>query len=201
MIEATEKQLGLLWHTLGLCAERSDRRSISRNYFLTSPGYDDANNLDVLVTAGLMTRGKPPAFCSQDEVVYRATEEGKQFALDKLPPPPPPAKRTRFDEFLDECECYDGFAHFLGINLPLYQQRGEWRDREYRMVRYPRGSVYRQYRRHYSFVQWSPYETLEVAGEWAPTMKEAKASYKAALKEFRARPKLPANDFERLYSA
>ena len=201
MIDATEKQLGLLWHTLGLCPERPDRRNITRNHFLTSPGYDDANNLDVLVAAGLMTCGKPPAFCPQDEVVYRATDEGKQFALDKLPPAPPPPKRTKFDEYLDECECYDGFAHFLGINMPLYQQRGEWRDREYRMVRYPRDSVYRQYRRHYSFTQWSPYETLEVAGEWAPTMKEAKANYKAALKQFRARPKFPANDFERLYSA
>src|SRR5690606_3444871 len=115
MIEATEKQLGLLWHTLGLNPEC---RLSSRNYFLTSPGYDDANNLDVLVEAGLMTCGKAPAFCPQDEVVYRATDEGKQFALDKLPPVPPPPKRTRFDEYLDECECYDGFAHFLGINMP-----------------------------------------------------------------------------------
>lgn len=69
------------------------------------------------------------------------------------------------------------------------------------MVRYPRGSVYRQYRRHYDFASWSPYETLEVVGEWAPNLKEAKASYKAALKQFRARPKLPANDLKRLYSA
>lgn len=196
MIEATEKQLGLLWHTLGLCADRSDRRNISRNHFLTSPGYDDSNNLDVLVAAGLMTRGKAPAFCSEDEVVYRATDEGKQFALDKLPPAPPPPKRTKFDAYLDECECYDGFAHFLGINMPQYQQRGDWGAREYRMVRYPRGSAYRQYRRHYDFARWSPYETLEVVGEWAPTLKEAKASYKAALKEFRAKPKMPVNDFE-----
>ena len=198
MIEATEKQLELLWHTLGV---HPGCRLSSRNYFLTSPGYDDANNLDVLVEAGLATRGKAPAFCDPGDVIYRATAEGKQLALSKLPPAPPPQKRTRFDAYLDECECYDGFAHFLGINLPLYQQRGEWRDREYRMVRYPRGSVYRQYRRHYSFVQWSPYETLEVAGEWAPTMKEAKASYKVALKQFRERPRLTANDFERAYPA
>ncbi|MNJ51291.1 hypothetical protein D3C77_465910 [compost metagenome] len=183
MIEATEKQLGLLWHTLGLHPEC---RLSSRNYFLTSPGYDDANNLDVLVEAGLMTRGKAPAFCDPDDVVYRATSEGKQFARDKLPPAPPPRKYTKFDAYLDECECYDGFAHFLGINMPQFQQRGEWRNREYRMVRYPRGSAYRQYRRHYSFAQWSPYEVLEVAGDWAPTMKEAKASYKAALKQYRA---------------
>lgn len=69
------------------------------------------------------------------------------------------------------------------------------------MVRYPRGSAYCEHRRPTRFAHWSPYETLEVAGDWAPTMKEAKASYKAALKEFRARCKMPANDFERLYSA
>lgn len=182
MIEATEKQLGLLWHTLGLCAERSDRRSITRNHFLTSPGYDDSNNLDVLVAAGLMTCGKAPAFCSEDEVVYRATDEGKQFALDKLPPPPPPARRTKFDAYLDECECYDGFAHFLGINQPQLQTRGSWGNYEYRMVRYPRGSACREHRRPTRFARWSPYETLEVAGEWARNMKLAKASYKEALR-------------------
>ena len=182
MIEATDKQLGLLWHTLGLSAERSDRRSITRNHYLTSPGYDDANNLDVLVAAGLMTRGKAPAFCSEDEVVYRATDEGKQFALKKLPPPPPPAKRTKFDAYLDECECYYGFAHFLGINQPQIQQRGTWGNYEYRMVRYPRGSVYCEHRRPTRFARWSIYETLEVAGKWAHTMKAAKASYKEALR-------------------
>ncbi|MCX2684731.1 hypothetical protein OO306_04100 [Pseudomonas sp. DCB_AW] len=56
MIEATEKQLGLLWLTIGLCAECSDRHSISRNHFLTSPGYEDSNNFDVLVAAGLNKR-------------------------------------------------------------------------------------------------------------------------------------------------
>ena len=59
MIEATEKQLELLWHTLGI---HPSCRLSSRNYFLASPGYDDANNLDFLVAAGLMTCGKAPAF-------------------------------------------------------------------------------------------------------------------------------------------
>lgn len=180
MIEATEKQLGLLWHTLGL---NPGCRAGNRNHFLTSPSYDDANNLDVLVEAGLMTRGKAPAFCDADDVVYRATPEGKQFALSKLPPPPPPRKYTRFDAYLDECECYDGFAHFLGINQPQIQQRGDWGNYEYRMVRYPRGSAYCEHRRPTRFAYWSPYQTLEVSGEWAPTMKAAKASYKEALRQ------------------
>ena len=69
------------------CTKSNVVNTAASNHFLTSPGYDDSNNLDVLVAAGLMTRGKAPAFCSEDEVVYRDTDEGKQFALDKLPPP------------------------------------------------------------------------------------------------------------------
>lgn len=70
MIEANEKQLGLLWLTLGLCAECSDRHSISRNHFLTSPGYENSNNLDVLVAAGLNKRaGK-----NGQKIVGHATE-------------------------------------------------------------------------------------------------------------------------------
>ena len=198
MIEATEKQLNLLWHTLGL---NPGCRTGGRNHFLTSPGYDDANNLDVLVEAGLMTRGKAPAFCDATDVVYRATPEGKQFALAKLPPPPPPRKYTRFDAYLDECECYDGFAHFLGINQPQIQQRGTWGDYQYRMVRYPRGSSYCEHRRPTRFAHWSPYETVEVAGEWARTMKAARPATRkrfdsswlsAAPKRFDARPDPPA---------
>lgn len=184
MIEATQKQLNLLWHTLGL---NPDCRTGGRNYFLTSPGYDDANNLDVLVEAGLMTRGKAPAFCDANDVVYRATPRGEQYALDKLPPPPPPRKHTKFDAYLEECECYDGFAHFLGINQPQIQQRGTWGNYEYRMVRYPRGSAYCEHRRPTRFAYWSIYETLEVAGEWANTMKAAKASYKEALRLHQAK--------------
>ena len=120
-------------------------------------------------------------------MVYRATDEGKRFALAKLPPPPPPRKYTRFDAYLDECECYDGFAHFLGINQPQIQQRGTWGNYEYRMVRYPRGSAYCEHRRPTRFAHWSTYETLEVAGEWAHTMKAAKASYKEALQLHQAK--------------
>ncbi|MBA1321222.1 hypothetical protein [Pseudomonas plecoglossicida] len=190
MIEATEKQLELLWHTLGI---HPSCRLSSRNYFLTSPGYDDANNLDVLVAAGLMTCGKAPAFCPQDDVVYRATDEGKRFASEKLPPPPTPRKYTRFDAYLAECECYDGFAQFLGINQPQIQQRGGWGNYKYRMVRYPRGSAYCEHRRPTRFAYWSPYESLEVAGEWAHTMKAAKASYKEALRLHQAEGRAEKN--------
>ncbi|WOB61277.1 MULTISPECIES: hypothetical protein [Pseudomonas] len=61
MIEATEKQLGLLWHTLGLYTQYSDRRFISRNHFLSSPAYDEANTLDFW---------SPPILCQQHPSIF-----------------------------------------------------------------------------------------------------------------------------------
>ncbi|CAI8768177.1 hypothetical protein [Pseudomonas serbica] len=198
----TEAQIGLLWHTLGLRPECRDSRHVYRNRFLAGPGHDDMPDLEALVALGLMGSRKPPAFCDQSEVLYFATAEGEKFAFAEMPPVPPAPKRTNFDAYLDESECYDGFAHFLGINEPKFQTRGEYSKREYRMVRYPRGSIYSSsfYNRR-RFEYWSPYEPVEVAGEWAPNMKAAKASYKVALKEFRQRPRQSANNFERAYLA
>jgi hypothetical protein len=176
----SQAQLGLLWHTLGLRPEFRDRRQSYRNRFLAGPGHDDVPDLEALVTAGLMASRKPPAVCDQSEILYYATESGEKFAIAKMPPAP---KLNKFEEYLDVSECYDNFAQFLGINQPMFQQRGEWKAREYRMVRYHWGSVYRRTWRHYDFSSWSPYEPLDVAGEWASNMKAAKASYKEALKK------------------
>lgn len=88
MTHVTDAQLKLLWHTLGLSPNDCDLRAVSRNHFLTGPDGNDARQLDELVSAGLMIVGKPPAFCPQDEVVYRATREGERFAIDNLPPLP-----------------------------------------------------------------------------------------------------------------
>ncbi|WP_454825472.1 DUF2895 family protein [Pseudomonas veronii] len=71
----SQEQLNLLWHTLGLSPDNRYRRTVTRNHFLTSPGCDDGRHLDGLVAKGLMLCGKPPAFCPQDEVVYRATRD------------------------------------------------------------------------------------------------------------------------------
>lgn len=178
MIEATEKQLGLLWHTLGLRPDYRDSRTVYRNRFLAGPGHDDVPDLEVLVSLGLMGSRKPPAFCDQSEKLYYATAAGEAFAVQKMPPAPPPPKRTNFDAYLDEGECYDGFAHFLGINLPRYQERGERGAREYRMVRYRRRNISRFHSAEY--LQFC--EPVDVAGEWCSDKKDAKASYKAALK-------------------
>lgn len=95
--------------------------------------------------------------------------DGIQYGemADKLPKPP---KRTKYDQYYDEESTLD-FHEWLGINKPEFESRGDWRDREYRMYRYRRG--------------WE-YAYRDVEGEWAPTMKAAKASYKAALKAHQA---------------
>ncbi|MBI6740394.1 hypothetical protein [Pseudomonas syringae] len=173
----TEAQVGLLWHTLGLRPECRDSRTVYRNRFLAGPGHSDMTDLEALVTLGLMGSRKPPAFCDQSEILYFATKEGERFAIAEMPPAPPAPKRTNFDAYLDESECYDSFAHFLGIRMPWYQERGERGKREYRMVRYRR-NINRFHSAEYLLLC----EPVEVAGEWCLDKKEAKASYKAALK-------------------
>ena len=173
----TEAQVGLLWHTLGLRPECRDSRTVYRNRFLAGPGHGDMTDLEALVTLGLMGSRKPPAFCDQSEILYFATKDGERFAISEMPPAPPATKRTNFDAYLDESECYDSFAHFLGIRMPRYQERGERGKREYRMVRYTR-NVGGFHSPEYLLLC----EPVEVAGEWCQDKKEAKASYKAAIK-------------------
>ena len=108
----TDAQVGLLWHTLGLRTDCRDSRHVYRNRFLAGPGHSDMPDLEALVAVGLMGSRKPPGFCDQSEILYFATEVGESFAIAEMPPAPPPPKRTKFDAYLDECECYDGFAHF-----------------------------------------------------------------------------------------
>lgn len=154
----SERHLALLWHTLGVTPER---REPYRNHFVADPGHYAMPDLQGLEAEGLMARARTPAFCCPDDVVFIVTDAGRRLALRLLPEPP---KQTRYDEYL--CSEYsESFADYLGINVPEYESRGDWRNREYRMRRWVGLSSY-----------------IDVQGEWARTKKEAKASYKAALK-------------------
>lgn len=154
----SERHLALLWHTLGVTPER---REPYRNHFVADPGHYAMPDLQGLEAEGLMARARTPAFCCPDDVVFIVTDAGRSLALRLLPEPP---KQTRYDEYL--CSEYsESFADYLGINVPEYESRGDWRNREYRMRRWVGLSSY-----------------IDVQGEWARTKKEAKASYKAALK-------------------
>lgn len=173
----TTSQLGLLHHTLGVNPER---REPYRNHFVAGRGHSDMPDLEALVAAGLMAHSAKPGFLAADDTVFRVTDSGRAYALEHLPVALPPKKRTRYEEYLDADGCAgDSFAEFLcGDRLPRFESRQAYgnspRDRY--------GYEYRMYRR-----QSYPYDyRRDIEGDWAPTKKEAKANYKAALTAHRA---------------
>lgn len=166
--ETTSYQIELLWHTLGL---RVDRREPHRNHFAASDWHSDYADLRALEAAGLMT-SQPLAVQWGGGVCFYATDDGRALALTSLPPPP---KRTRYDEYLRADGCAgDSFGEFLcGCRLPEYETRRDLR----------RGGSYglrtiTEYRMFRRADRW----TRDVQGEWCMTKKDAKASYKTALK-------------------
>ena len=151
----------LMQHALGV-SER--HRESYRNYFLASKDSPDDLAWQALVANGLAKAGKAPEWSCGD-VVYQVTEAGKTVAISALPEP---KKRTRYDEYLHSEVC-ESFAEWLGIELPIYEDREVGRYKyEYRMVR--RSRAY-----------WDSY--YDICGDWMPTMKAAKASYKEALRK------------------
>lgn len=151
----------LMQHALGV-SERN--RESYRNYFLASKDSPDDLAWQALVANGLAKAGKAPEWSCGD-VVYQVTEAGKTVAISALPEP---KKRTRYDEY-QHSEVCESFAEWLGIELPVYEEREVGRYKyEYRMVR--RSRAY-----------WDSY--YDIQGEWKPTMKAAKASYKEALRK------------------
>jgi len=164
MHNVTAEQLALLHHTLGLHPER---RASHRNHFVAGPGHHDQSNLEALEAAGLMERGRTPKFLDQGDVVFQCTDAGREYAVDNLPPPP---KYSRYEEYL-RSECSENFAWFLGIRVPeLQTDYGSWRGPT-----------------RYRYVRRDAYDWEDVRGEWKTTKKEAKESYKAALKALKDR--------------
>lgn len=152
-------QLDLLHHTLGL---RPDWREPSRNHFMAGPGHHAQSDLEALESLGLMARGRTPRFCHADDVLFHATDAGREHAIAMLPAP---RKRSKYEQYLDSDADYS-FADFLGIEVPR---------REY--------SYDRRTPNHFRLV------SSRATGEYALTLKDAKASYKEAL---RARRMVPA---------
>lgn len=93
---------------------------------------------------------------------------------DKLPKRP---RRSNYDKFQND-DCGYEFHEFLCIIKPEYETRGG--DRYWESGWHYRPREYRMYRR-VGDLDWLA--RADVTGEWAPTMKAAKASYKEALKK------------------
>lgn len=164
---ATARQIRLLQHSLGLS---ESHRTPYRNHFVAGEGHHDMPDLLALEEAGLMRRVRSPGFLPADDIVFCVTDPGKSLALDSLPPPLPEPKRSRYSEFLDADVGY-GFSEFLcGERLPRFESSSEWKDGKWielhRMYRLASGMLC----------------CRDIEGDWCPTKKEAKASYKAALK-------------------
>ncbi|UXY13825.1 hypothetical protein N8I74_10875 [Chitiniphilus purpureus] len=169
-MHVTTYQLGLLHHTLEL---RPDRREPSRNHFVAGHGHPDQADLEALVLMGLMGRSPTPRFCDPCDEVFHVTAAGKSYAIDNLPPAPPPPKEGSYAHYRAS-ECSESFAEWLGIALPQLEYSGSRYGAPRNCVRYVR-------------IKYTAYGIDEVAGEWKPTRKEAKASYKAALKAAKER--------------
>ena len=171
---ATLQQIELLHHTLGL---RPDRREPFRNYFVAGPGHHDMAGLEALERLGLMGRHRAPSFCDPSDVVFYTTDKGQALALEMLPEPPPPPKHSQHREWIDADSSLSFSEWLCGGRLPVFETRGYCgygarNTMEYRMYRNAWDGIYGRYR--------------EVEGQWASTKKEAKASYKAALKAHRS---------------
>lgn len=166
-MQATPQQVRLLQHTLGLSEHR---RSSYRNHFVAGPGHHDMPDLESLESLGFMARVKTPAFCDAGDIVFAATTVGAALALEQLPEPTPPARQTQHRQWLDaDVGC--SFGEWLcGRRLPKFETRGRilGGTLQYRMYRDEWDGVYGHYH--------------DIEGQWASTKKEAKASYKAALK-------------------
>ncbi|MDA8487450.1 hypothetical protein [Kluyvera sp. Awk 3] len=155
----------LMQHALGISARN---RTPYRNYFLAGEGHTDNETWKELVSDGLATSRTAPDFVGGG-TLYHVTEKGEATAISALPEP---KKRTRYDDYLHSEVC-ESFGEWLGIELPVYEEREIGRYKyEYRMVRRSR--------------DWDSY--YDIRGEWKPTMKAAKASYKEALRKSKQEP-------------
>ncbi|MDR2325459.1 MAG: hypothetical protein LBE51_08690 [Acidovorax sp.] len=173
MQEATAQQIALLHHTLGL---RPDQREGRRNHFVAGPGHHDMQDLEALERLGLMARGRAPALCEPGDIVFRTTDAGRALAIERLPDPPPPKKHNQHHQWLDADSGHSFGEWLCGGQLPKFETRGYCGYGSHNTLEY------RMYRMSgYGYGAW-----CDVEGQWAKTKKEAKASYKAALKARKA---------------
>lgn len=178
--------LHILQHSLGL--DQYGRGRQYRNHYVA--GGDDVGRCQELAAMGYMREHKMSPALTGGSPCFVVTDRGFEAVALYSPAPPPEPKLTaaqkRYQEHLDADGCWS-FAESLGITVPRLESENRWIDREYKdglMVagHYQRCYRYTRLRRYY----WGDEIT---AGDWKPTKKEAKASYKEALRQRREREK------------
>lgn len=164
-MDISQSSIELMQHALGV-NERN--REPYRNYFLSS--HED-NEWEELISKGLATSYPAPKGVCGD-IYYQVTDEGKNVAIAKLPEPKAEKKNSNYEKYLDADTCLSFGEYILGNELP-----------EYRYMHHRGKSMCMMWA-----YKWDKYGIRrEVEGEWMPTMKAAKSSYKEALKLFRSK--------------
>ncbi|MBA7934061.1 hypothetical protein HV127_22860 [Klebsiella sp. RHBSTW-00215] len=148
----------LMQHALGI-NERN--RTPCRNYFLAGDGHADNMKWQALVSDGYATSRPAPGFVGGG-IIYSVTDKGEELAISSLPEH---KKKTRYEEYLDADSCLPFGEWLLGYQLPE--------------VEYDRHGKCRMFRCSYDASYGYP--RRDIQGEWCPTKKAAKASYKEAL--------------------
>lgn len=166
-------QLHILQHSLGLNEYGQGRQY--RNHYVA--GGKDIDHCRELVGMGYMREHKMAPELTGGGPCFVVTDRGVEAVALFSPAPPPPPKLTQAQkQYRDyhRSEYGDSFADYLGINVPRVDVEYDYRSRGIRIWRW-------------RYVRITHYEwgVDEIAGEWKPTKKEAKASYKAALQRRR----------------
>lgn len=169
-MEVTPRQLDLLHHTLGVTAREraaSNGHFSDRNHFVTGKESSDYPHLQELVQMGLMEVVATPGFCDSADILFRATDLGGEYAMLNLPKLPAPRKMTNFERFQDADTGWSFGEYLCGDRQPKFERHAGWNvPKRWRMSR------------GYGNEAW------HVCGEWRPTQREARASYKEALKAY-----------------
>jgi len=130
----------------------------TRNHFLASAGSSDMADLRAIEAASLMTSRAAPSFCTAGDISFYANDAGRVYAMQRQPKP---KEKTNYDRFMDaDTDCT--FAEFMGIEKPKIEYESYDRQGNQRM------------------------KSSKAIGAWCPSRKDAKASYKAALKANKA---------------
>ena len=158
----SQRSLGILQHSLGL--DEYGQGPQYRNHYVA--GGEAVIYCRALVVMGFMEERKDNGLTGGSP--WFSVKTAGILAVSRYSPIPPKRSRAqqRYLDYLDADTGYS-FAEFMGIEVPSLHaemQKGKWRYR-------------------YDRTRWNWSAKEYVTGEWGATKKEAKASYKAALKK------------------
>lgn len=172
----SKSQLGILQHTLGLNEYGQGRQY--RNHYVAGRGHHSYSDLLALVEQGYMAK-QPATSISGGSPWFSVTDRGMR-AVEELSKSQPKLTRAQRN-YRDHLDADSGltFAESLGIDVPDVEWERQWIPGDYKGGKWVDGRHvcrwrYRRITRYY----WG---NDVIAGEWKPTKKEAKASYKAEL--------------------